>query len=154
MSSVTEELETIRQNHNGVLFPEDVVEYARDPDTELHKKFDWDNDTAAEKYRIWQARQIIRVSVTILNRDNITVQTYVSLKQDRYSSDEDGKFMGGYRHTLEVLKTPSLRKTLLEEAIEEHDAWEAKYQTIKELAEIFAAARTVKQKQELMPAMA
>ena len=38
--------------------PADVVEKAKDNFTELHKCFEWDDTTAAEKYRLHQARQI------------------------------------------------------------------------------------------------
>ena len=38
---------------------EQIVELARDEDTELHKCFDWNDQTAAEKWRKQQARQIL-----------------------------------------------------------------------------------------------
>ena len=44
----------------GVLEPAAVVDYARDPDTALHAYFDWEDSVAAEKWRIEQARRIIR----------------------------------------------------------------------------------------------
>ena len=152
MTTVLEELELILEKHDGLLFPKDVVEYARDPDTALHQKFNWDDTTAAELYRLWQARKIITVNVTVLKRDDISVNTFVSLKADRYKQGEDGEFTGGYRSMVDVLSTPSLRKTLLEEALEEHDFWEKKYQHVVELAEIFQAAKTVKEKRALLPA--
>lgn len=46
-----------------VVTPENIVEVARDPSTELHKNFDWDNDSAAEKWRLHQARQFIQLLV-------------------------------------------------------------------------------------------
>ncbi|MFA5348300.1 MAG: hypothetical protein WC294_09185 [Methanoregula sp.] len=149
--TIAEELEYIRKQHDGILFPKDVVEYARNQDTMLHSRFDWDDSIAAETYRIEQARRVIRVEVTILSRDETTIDTYVSLKQDQHNIDESGNKIGGYRSTVEVMSVPSLRKTLLEEALEEHEAWERKYQNIVELAEIFAAAKTVKEKKALQP---
>lgn len=149
MKTISEELEEIRSNHGGILFPKDVVDFARDRETALHGRFDWDDSTAAESYRLWQARQVIRVCVTIINRDDRAINTYVSLAQDRHATDKDG-FSGGYRNMIEVLSVPALRRTLLEDALQEHDQWEQKYRDIVELAEIFAAARTIKQKQELI----
>lgn len=154
MTSVSEELELIRSRNSGVIYPADVVQFARDESTALHSKFEWNDGDAAEKYRLWQAREIIRASVTILPRNNQPIQTYVSLKHDRYTTTGGSAVAGGYRNLIEVLSVPSLRKTLLEEAIEEHDRWEKKYQTIKELADIFAAAKTVRQKQALIGASA
>ena len=43
--------------------PESVLEKARDENTELHKCFEWDDSVAAEKYRLNQARNIIRLLV-------------------------------------------------------------------------------------------
>jgi hypothetical protein len=40
--------------------PEQVVEFAKDKNTELHKCFEWDNRKAAHKYRIAQAQSIFR----------------------------------------------------------------------------------------------
>ena len=147
--SIPEELEYIRGQHEGILFPNDVVEYARGPNTELHSRFEWDDSSAAEKYRLEQARGLIRVCVTILPNKDRVIDTYVSLKQDRYSTGGNGNQIGGYRSSIEVMLVPKLRKTLLEEAMEEHESWEQKYRDIVELADIFATARSVKAKQEL-----
>lgn len=40
--------------------PEKVLEIAKDENTELHKCFEWDDNKAAEKYRLQQARSIIQ----------------------------------------------------------------------------------------------
>ena len=38
---------------------EQVVEFAKNPDSELHKSFTWDNDIAAAKWRVHEARQVL-----------------------------------------------------------------------------------------------
>lgn len=43
--------------------PEEIVDKARDESTELHKCFEWDDSKAAEKYRLSQARQVVRMLV-------------------------------------------------------------------------------------------
>lgn len=151
--TIFEELEKIRVQNNGVVYPKSVVDFARDPTTELHTKFDWDDATASEKYRLWQARQIIvSVMVHIIPKEKREIQAYVSLKNDRYTKvGSDSELSGGYRFLVDVLQTPALRKTLLEEAIEEFESWQTKYQDIKELVDIFDAAKTVKQKSALLP---
>ena len=42
---------------------EQVLELARDENTELHKCFEWDDSIAAEKYRYVQAQRVIRMLV-------------------------------------------------------------------------------------------
>lgn len=39
--------------------PEEVLEIARNENSELHKCFEWDDTVAAEKYRLMQARKVI-----------------------------------------------------------------------------------------------
>lgn len=42
--------------------PKDVLEKARgNEDSELHKCFEWDDAIAGEKYRLQQARDVIRM---------------------------------------------------------------------------------------------
>lgn len=152
--SVLEELEQIREANGGILYPQSVVDFARDESTELHSKFEWDDTIAGENYRIWQARKVIRALVSIIpqkDREPYEVQTYVSMSADRYQGEEKRDLIGGYRYMVEVLSTPDLRESLVSEALAEFEQWERKYQTITELAEIFAAAKTVKQKKALEP---
>lgn len=50
----------------GRLTPAEVVDAARNPKSPLHAYFEWDNDRAADAYRLGQARQLIRsVKITI-----------------------------------------------------------------------------------------
>ena len=61
-------LERIREAHQGLLDPPDIVAEAEDPNHELHDEFQWDNDTAAHEFRLHQARKLIR-SVEILRTE-------------------------------------------------------------------------------------
>lgn len=45
----------------GILTPDAVVEAASDPGSPLHDYFEWDDTEAARKYRLDQARTLIRV---------------------------------------------------------------------------------------------
>lgn len=58
------------ERDNGRLAPADVVEAARNPESPLHSHFTWDDSEAAEKYRLMQARTLIRtVKLEITVRD-------------------------------------------------------------------------------------
>lgn len=63
----------------GRLSPADVVETARDPSSPLHHCFDWDDTSAAESWRIEQARRLIRsVRVVVVHEDvQVRVPRYV-----------------------------------------------------------------------------
>lgn len=48
------------EREHGVLLAEEVREVARDPDSPLHRHFEWDDAVASEAYRLEQARHLIR----------------------------------------------------------------------------------------------
>jgi hypothetical protein len=66
----------------GELHAATIVEEARNPRSVLHPLFEWDNDAAAESYRMVQAARIIRrVRVTVIPADDsppVTVRAYVA----------------------------------------------------------------------------
>ena len=61
-------LDRIEKKHNGIT-PGKVVDDARDPKSDLHDYFDWDDTRAADLYRRRQARKLIQwitVEVTLI----------------------------------------------------------------------------------------
>lgn len=135
---VQRELLAICKENHGVLRPEDVVERAKNSKSPLHPLFTWDDTAAAREYRIWQARELIRVSViTLPEAPNEPIRTFVSLMSDRR------KVAGGYRCLTTVLSNSRQRAILLEQALKELKYWEKKYKQLTELAPIFAARETV-----------
>lgn len=135
VKTVSDELNIIRKSNGGFLDPVKVVEFARNPDTLLHSKFTWDDGKAAEQYRLWQARQVIRVSVTYEDlpgrREAIQVRTYFSLPSDRK--------LNGYRATDDILKNVQLSAELLSMAKLELRTFRQKYKDLKELSEVICA---------------
>ena len=128
---VKEELELIRKKHSGLLNPVDVVEFAKNEETALHTKFTWDNSKAAHEYRLWEARQVIRVHVTVVAGSDEPVRAFVSLKEDRGTS--------GYRHIQDVLSDKQLREKMLQEARAEMEVFAKKYRHLQELKPVVQA---------------
>ena len=126
------ELERIRITNGGFLTPEAVVSAAKDEDNPLHPYFTWDDTEAAHRWRLEQARKLIRLSVTVIKQDTQPVRAYVSLLNDR------GK--NGYRATIDVLSDEDLRDQLLQCALRELAAFRHKYSVLSELAELFEVA--------------
>jgi len=129
---VINELEDL-EKRDGVLYPERVVEFAQNPDSALHGKFCWDDTEAAKQYRMYQARQIIRVTVRMVqipeHLEPVEIRAFVSLPDDR-------KAGGGYRSIAKVIGDGDLRRQLLESAKEELAIFRRKYREIAELSEI------------------
>jgi hypothetical protein len=84
MKTVREILMEIRQENDGVLTPEIVLERARAEDHPLHNRFVWDDEKAAERYRRSQAHQLIRsVKITYVKRDGgvDTIRAFQAVRQ-------------------------------------------------------------------------
>ena len=136
--TVKAELDRIAKANGGRLIPEQIVDAASSPESVLHDRFTWDDSEAAQKYRLWQARMLIRCTVTMVSGSSETVRAFVSLTPDRA---KDG---GGYRSTVAVMRNRGMREQLLADAIAELGVFERKYAVLAELAEVFAAARRLK----------
>jgi len=79
------ELERIRAQHGGQLSPPDVVHESRPAHAPLHPVFEWDDSTAAEQWRLTQARNIIRSVRVVTDGDDVeshTTPKYVSVRLD------------------------------------------------------------------------
>ena len=77
------------QRQDGSYHPQDLVDYAADnPDSELHKTFQWDDQEAGRAYRLWQARETItRYAVRIEANDRIEIIPVISVPSLRGTAD-------------------------------------------------------------------
>jgi hypothetical protein len=125
------ELEQLRER-DGVVDPREVVEYAKNPQTALHSFFEWDNSVAAEKYRVQQARELIRAIVTVVDPGDtpIVTRAYVRLSTDGQQA--------GYRLATDVLSDPEQREVYVRDAMREFAILRKRYQHIVELAALFS----------------
>lgn len=125
-----EELKSL-ERPDGSLLPEDVVEFARDPNTALHSRFTWDDGEAATQYRLWQARQIIRVVVREVPNAEARepVRAYVSLESDRTNG-------GGYRTLTSVMNDDDRRAELLLQAKRDARLFASRYRVLQEMAKV------------------
>ena len=128
------ELRTIKKAKGGLLMPEDVVEYARSEETALHAQFTWDDTEAARKYRLDEARSVIRVHVQILDNGD-ELPRYVHLPNDR----------AGYREMEEVLADPQLTQTLMRQALRDLRSMQQKYAKLEALRPLWKAFEKIEQ---------
>lgn len=107
--------------------PDEIVEKAKDNSTELHKCFEWDNDAAAEKYRLHQARLITSNLVFLKESDDeedkpVLVRVYNKTEQT-----------GGYKPPERVFTQADEYEKLLKRATAELHQFKVKYSMLKEL---------------------
>lgn len=118
------ELEKIRKrNSDGLLVASEVVDEARHPDSPLHSSFEWDDEKAAEHYRLAQARALIRC-VIIEDASGKEAPAYVSLMDDRQNE------AGGYRKTEDILDSKEYLAALERTAKVELESWTRRYQVL------------------------
>lgn len=135
MSAVTDisylierELEQVRGNKE-LLHPGEVVDWAkRNPQSTLHRQFNWNDTDAANEYRLWQARRLIALHVIAPSGE----RKMVSLSIDRVKG-------GGYRTVDDAVRVKTLRDTMLKDALAELRRVRDRYQSVKELAAVFDA---------------
>lgn len=130
-----QELDRLFAQFNGSVTPEQVVAFARDPETALHGVFEWDDTEAAARYRVNQAQQYLRVAVRLIERPNeepVRVRAFVSLPSDRGAN--------GYRRTEDVMADPTRRAEILALAEREFRFYRKRFQHLKELSVVFEAA--------------
>ena len=110
--------------------PQQIVEKARLEYTELHKCFEWNDKTAAEMYRITQARQVVR---------HLVIEDVAPAREDHaplrfFVEPQKGK---GYKTIETVFRNESEYRQLLGQAMSELHAFKQKYARLSELKEIF-----------------
>lgn len=65
--AIAAEMQAIVADRDALL-PEDVVEAARNPNSTMHGFFEWDDSEAAAKFRLVQARWLIRSVEIVVER--------------------------------------------------------------------------------------
>jgi hypothetical protein len=129
MSTLRDHLQAIRDQH-GALTPVLVVETARDPEHPLHSRFEWDDSIAAEKWRLEQAGQLLRVVKlpTDPSRPD-DLRAFVAVKgQDSHKAD--------YVPTAEALADEFVRKLILRDMEREWRLLKRRYEHMREFADL------------------
>ena len=112
----------------GRLTARDLVEENRPEDAPLHDEFEWDNDAAADRWREHQARHIINCLV-VRKDTSEPVRAFFNIERTAPT----------YTHIETILRSADDTKILLDKAFRELQIFRKKYQTLEELADIFAA---------------
>jgi hypothetical protein len=138
LATVHAEFERIAKRHGGKLRAPDVLEAARPARSVLHSYFEWRDGIAAEKYRLDQASNLIRITIAVMdvNGEQRHYRAYVSLSSDRLAKQ-------GYRSMTAVMSNPVWRAQLLEDALAELQAFRIRYKSLVELAGVFEAVDKV-----------
>lgn len=125
---VGNELEKIERRSKGKLKPHMIVMAASSKKSKLHKCFEWDDTKAAAKYRLTQAREMLRKIVFEYEDTKGETQTIRTFEH----ITKEGEAAGYYCHTGRIAKDPTLQKNVVDQILEELQAFRRKYDKYKD----------------------
>lgn len=114
---------------NEKITPQEMIEKARNEQSELHKCFEWNDTVAAEKYRLQQARVVLSMLVFKPKTEEEQPVRIFSLTTEKST----------YQPTKQFLVQADEYQDLLKRALAELEAFKRKYSTLNELEEVFKA---------------
>lgn len=114
---------------NDKITPQEMIEKARDEQSELHKCFEWNDTVAAEKYRLQQARNVLSMLVFKPKTEEEQPVRIFSLTTEKSM----------YQPTKQFLVQADEYQDLLKRALAELETFKRKYRTINELEGLFEA---------------
>jgi hypothetical protein len=130
---IGEALTAISATNGGHLVPSAVVQAARDTKSVLHRHFEWTDKIAAEKYRLDQARSLIRcIHVESDETESGVTRAFLSIR------DKSGV---SYRTVEDVLNSADLQQRVLAQAERDLIAFETRYKNLEDICSLIRAAR-------------
>ena len=135
-------LNHLAKSNKGKLTSKEVVNRARSEDSPIHDCFEWNDDKAAEGFRIKQAQDLMNHLQIVIkyNGEEKIVPMFINLV-----IEEGGKFERRYVQTEIVAKDENLRRQAIEQALKELISWQKRYKDIQELGKIFSAIKEIQQ---------
>jgi hypothetical protein len=144
-----EAVEAIRKRSGGDASAEQVVKAAASKRNPLHPEFTWDDNEAANEYRLDQARRLLRELVVV--RPEITTdrpqRVYGIVRVPREDSSPQ-RIKHVYRTIDDIMRDPDTRAEYLNSALRELIAIRNKYRDLQELAIVMRAIDAVTQSVE------
>lgn len=131
--NLRDELLSVRDRF-GALTPANVVDAARDGDSPLHARFEWDDSVAAERFRCVQAADLIRqVKITFVDAKDRPkeVRAFLVVRGETPVSSV-------YEPTEEIMADPLAAQLQLQEFARDWKAFRTKYEHLKEFASLIA----------------
>lgn len=135
---IRKELTAIASRKGG-LTPKTLLDVAKNPKSQLHQYFTWDNTEAARKYREAQAYELIRrVKVTIETPDakEITVRAFWPVKQVERDGTINAGRPGSYLPLADAMRDEGALAQIISAAKSELRAFSVKYRQLNRVAEL------------------
>lgn len=133
-----------------MLTPENLLDVSRPEDAPVHDEFEWDDDIAAEKYRVSQAAALIRHVVIYEKHEEKKEDETNHVAADKHRDWDGCRAFGSlhvpgggkerYVSTRKMLDDDDMREILLGNARRELNSFVNKYRQLDDLAAILREA--------------
>lgn len=133
-------LAAIAESNGGYLNPSHVVEAARDHDHVLHSEFDWNDEDAADKYRLAQAGALIRrVKFTVIRNESESKEVRIVTTRAFQSRGSARGNNGGYESVEAIMSDSNKREELLNQVLRELNSYRKRYAELAALSDVWNA---------------
>lgn len=128
-AKVADQLIAIEKSQ-GVITPKALVVIASKPTHYLHRYFEWNDAAAADRYRTWQARQLI-ASVFVVTEDNgkatTPVRAFVNVHTSSMDSEEEGATEPAYVSLSQTIGRSDYSSQVLQYAADQLKSWRRRF---------------------------
>ena len=140
--SKAERIKALADKHGGIT-PEIVLADARKKNSPLHSHFVWDDSTAAERYRLVQAAELIRrikVTYEYAPEKIVSVRAYHAIEpREGEASEESGRAV----YVTLATALESYHDQLMDQCRRDMAAFRAKYAALQQVAHIVEAMEQI-----------
>lgn len=142
------ELQALAERHGQQIAPDAVVEAARDPQSAMHRYFEWDDTAAAAAFRLVQARKLIAsIEVKVITKPGPNPETAYMRKFHHVRTSEPTEVAESRYVPLEVVTSrESYLNQVIANAERELYGWRERvrtYQSFKEFARFKAVLSAI-----------
>lgn len=155
-----ERISALVEENNGEINSIVIVDDAKNDTSPLHDYFEWDEKRAAHKFRLEQARHLLK-SINVVVKSESGNETEIRAFHNVIVEDEsefalDGErleYKEGHHRTYvqldRIMSEDDLRQQIIKQAVDYLKSWKKKYEQYKELAPIVKAIDTVQEELKL-----
>lgn len=118
------------EKRDGLVTAKSFLDESRSPESPTHTMFEWDNQIAAEKYRLHQSTCIIN-QIRITFDDDICAPAFVNVSPIGTAK------RGEFKNIRVAMQDEIARYNILKNALSELKSFQKKYDSYKELSDVF-----------------
>lgn len=134
-------LGVIAAANGGYLDPKKIVKAAKNRKSPLHDEFEWDDDHAAEQYRLAQAGALVRRVKFAVVKESAEDKELIITTSRVYQSRESARVgeVKGYERTSDIMQDQEKRSELINQVLRELGAYRKRYADLIALSPVWGA---------------